>query len=523
MKLKYLFYELLAIPLLVPLLHNNVFSQYINDVWFDYLWSRDISNVQTNYRWDYSYSIDNLWNFKTVKDNIEHNFLYFTVWWNPNRYLVLWRKDSQLYVFMTQTNTAWSITIQYQWFVSWYAILPSWYEFNTWWNIKNDIPLTWDWNFIKSLLWNYNIIWFHANNKNDSSNAWNSASSFYWNFMFLATNYVSNYCLITDDDVNHYICFWNSTWISNTNLFENNLTWSLDKTTTNRNDITQFDTFFNEDSPIVPWWWWWWSSWWDLVELTSPYSVRDVLYAYWEMWYTNWLCYWNFALNDLAVSWTIDQFFDQDIEDGVYYTWANIFQLYDTYSWWYNFNTYMNSLLARFYPSYNNNTALWFIWLSKWLWYNQYLIYIHRSTIQDFSYQNLYNYCYFAIAIDQWSISLDDNFNKDMINKWSLPISVQENLDSPWVVLVPWDDSLLDFSWSDNWWPNRFSPWDWPWWWWWSSWWDDTRDAYTTFVRLYNSIAWMSSHSLWDSKTWFLPSVIAFALWVSLLFYWLKR
>lgn len=480
MKLRHLFYELLAIPLLVPLVHNICYWNITFNtnesvkVWnFDYFCDSQF-NCSSTINWStYSWFVfekpnqslgDIFWNW---------NYFWYLFWYYANSnalsQLVVWW-DTVLY------TTSYNDSLSYNQYACDYLPNRWWITFSNWLIEYKDYPIV-------SITVPYanEIPWCLC------FNYWDSIPSVcsFWNWY---------------QQIWSWVDFWSTAPISFSKLSD---------------VLVNYSTL----SPFNWWAWWWWSSWWDLVELTSPYSVRDVLYAYWEMWYTNWLCYWNFALNDLAVSWTIDQFFDQDIEDGVYYTWANIFQLYNTYSWWYNFNTYMNSLLARFYPSYNNNTALWFIWLSKWLWYNQYLLYIHRSTIQDFSYQNLYNYCYFAIAIDQWSISLDDNFNKEMINKWSLPTSVEEELtDSNNSVLVPWEDSFFNWSW--------FVPWSWWAWWLWKSWseWDEPSDAYWLFSRLYDYISWLSEDfDLWLTTKWVLPSVIQFWFLVALLYYILKR
>ena len=174
-------------------LFNFSHWEYISNVWFNYIPIWNFTNTQTNNKWEYFYNVDSLWNLTTTKDNFDYNFLYFVRGWNLNSYIVIGWKNSQLYVFLTQTNSSNSVTIQYQGYVSWYAVLPDWYQFNSWGNIKDDISLNLSNSDLLSLLWNYWVLWFHANNKNDSSNAWNSSSQYYWNFMFFASNYLHNY------------------------------------------------------------------------------------------------------------------------------------------------------------------------------------------------------------------------------------------------------------------------------------------------------------------------------------------
>lgn len=335
--------------------------------------------------------------------------------------------------------------------------------------------------------------------------------SFYWADY---SSFKRSYCFNYDNNISYCVL----TNLRKSDAWPNEYSWMNFGTFTNWASILDYVSPY-PNSPFTWWpWWWWWSSWWDIVELESAYNVSEVLNAYWEMWYTNNLCYWNFSLDDLAVSWSTQQFFEQDLEDWVYFTWATIFDLYSVYSWWYNFNTFMNSWLARFYSSYTNDISLWFIWYSKALWYNQYLIYIHRPTIQNFSYQNLYNFCYLSVAINNWSVSLDDNFNISMINNWSLPSSVEEELESPWSVLVPWTWSIFNWSW--------FVPWSW---WAWGGGrsrgeWEEPSDAYWLFARLFDYISWLSDAvDLWLTRKWFLPSVIQFWFLVALLYYILKR
>jgi len=502
MKLKDLFYELLAIPLLVPLLHNSVIATV-------YTWNIPWETYQNQFAWyEYTYRIDKDLNFTTIDSNWnEYPFLFYTFQWeacsNWIRESMLFWNNWRLFSFAWYRNTE----IYWQWYIT-KVCKSNIQDFKTYCLASYD-NLT---NFSTDIteLYNTNITFdqFYFNNYNQE---YQSPSCYAANISpcFISSQSDIVYCVFNTPT---YSFYWN--YIERANLIST--FWPLPSDYQNAINNWIFET-----SPIQwGWWpwWWWWSSWWDLVELESAYNVSEVLNAYWEMWYTNNLCYWNFALDDLAVSWSTQQFFEQDLEDWVYFTWASIFDLYRVYSWWYNFNTFMNSWLARFYPSYNNDISLWFIWYSKALWYNQYLIYIHRPTIQDFSYQNLYNFCYLSVAINNWSVSLDDNFNSSMINNWSLPSSVEEELESPWSILIPWTWSIFNWSW--------FTPWSW--WAWWGGRsrgeWDEPSDAYWLFARLYDYVSWLSDAvDLWLTHKWILPSVIQFWFLVALLYYILKR
>lgn len=499
MKLKDLFYELLAIPLLVPLLHNSVYAFWNNNCnnatdneswWFCYESNNVFYTSQSDQYFNTATIVDSDWNFNTDWVNIFWRVRDLNIWWNQYRESYFFtRWVDWLYYYASRINNSQT----------------------TWWKFNQVLEINYTWDYLncnvnpcKSITFeefsNLNLWWLIT----DFSYYKNKAI-YDWTFCFWVSSLWKSYCFrrwTNNNSSNRLIDFisvWNLQYPYNFSELSSKLTFWL--------------------SPFTSPWWWWWSSRWDLVELDSPYTVSDIIYAYWNNWYTNWLCYWNFAINDLASSWSIDQFFDFNLEDGVYFTWANIIDLYKSFSWNNSFSVFYNSWFARFYPSYSNNTALWFIWFPKALWYNQYLIYIHRSTIKDFSYNHLYNYCSLAIALDKWSISLDDNFNKEMINNWSLPTSVEEELtDSNNSVLVPWEDSIFNWSW--------FVPWFWWAWWWWRSWseWDEPSDAYWLFSRLYDYISWLSGDfDLWLTTKWVLPSIIQFWFLVALLYYILKR
>lgn len=499
MKLKDLFFGLFVIPLFVPLLDNSVFAFWNSDCWTasyqrTCLPVSDITYVSARNLWvqNVSFYVDSNSNF-----HLEDTYPAFIISHNQITQRVFW------YYFDTDHILNYVHTTYYRW----------------WWAIEHKLVSTVN---KVSYTWSYSsfaINWY-CNNNNCQTITYEEFSELplWWQL----TDYsYYNQCQQANFDDCFSLCLWYANlWysicISNklTTGWVSLSTWNMVYPPLIDN-LVQFASFWN--SPFV--WWWWWSSWWNLVELESPYLVSDIIYAYWDKWYTNWLCYWNFAINDLAVSWSIDQFFDYDLDDWVYFTWANIIDLYKAYSWNNSFSVFFNSWFARFYPSYTNNTSLWFIWFPKALWYNQYLVYIHRSTIKDFSYDNLFNYCSLAIAVDKWSISLDDNFNIEMINNWSLPTSVEEELtDSNNSVLVPWEDSIFNWSW--------FVPWSWWVWWWWRSRgeWDEPFDAYWLFSRLYDYISWLSENfDLWLTTKWVLPSIIQFWFLFALLYYILKR
>lgn len=500
MKLRDLFYELLAIPLLVPLLHNSVYG-------WSYTWSIPWDTNNTLFSdYNYTYVVDSNLNIKTIYNNVEYPFFIYTYNWencyNWTRAIIYWWNNWQLFSYASFRSSL----IFWQWYIT-KVCKSNVSNFESDCSRENIINnSTTDISELYTSSYNYDEFYV-----NDTSVPPENPECYAWNVII---------CFISHSSDIVYCSYSTATYWYNDLSFVDKQTiissiWVIPNAFEN-----EINNLVFQDSPIVSWWawWWWWSSRWDLVELDSVYSVSEVLNAYWEMWYTNNLCYWNFSLDDLAVSWSTQQFFEQDLDDWVYFTWASIFDLYRVYSWWYSFNTFMNSRLARFYPSYTNDISLWFIWYSKALWYNQYLIYIHRPTIQNFSYQNLYNFCYLSVAIIDWSVSLDDNFNNSMINNWSLPSSVEEELESPWSILIPWTWSIFNWSW--------FTPWSW--WAWWGGRsrgeWDEPSDAYWLFARLFDYISWLSDAvDLWLTKQWILPSVIQFWFLVALLYYILKR
>ena len=521
MKLKDLFYELLAIPLFVPLLHNNVFAyeytypildsfnvQIIDDDrvittqwganWSHYSWIIDSNwNMQTTYNWDTAFGL-----FLPINNPYNQLNNTLSVFWN----------NWQLYVY--SNDTYW-----YQWY---YRYFCTWSLNNYASNITNDFIdclttlngwlLSWSSDayvvdyltpiseFNTNPRYHDNIVWILYVDRNAQ-----------WNYN---PDYSAFWFVYSD---NSFVIF--PAYLAWREYF--NLTWSLNITQTQPMSFAKFKSLDSLvwNAPNV------WFSWPTLNPITD-YNNWEIWDSYANLWYVKSLCYGDFALDDLAVSWDIEQFYP-DYEDGVYYTWASVFDLYNVYSWGYGFDQFMNSYLSFWYQSYNNNTARYFVGRSKWLWYLQYKVYIHRSTISQFSYSNLYNYCSFALSYNP-SIDADKPFTWSYTPPSSVVDGVNDINDTP---IFPSSWSVFYNTWA-------FIPWWWAWWWgnwwvwswwaWWggSAWWDDLDcsdlDNPITQFKCFFSMVSSTPISI-SNYSGVLPSFIGLFFLLALLFYWLKR
>lgn len=275
MKLKYLFYELLAIPLLVPLLHNEALgynTAYVNETKsFEF------------YNW-LTITPDNFWNFNTSAWNTAENVFY----------LLSYDMSSTNWYFRTY------MYMYYDW--TWLVVnRKNWSDFFTWYidifriSTYEDLPNLnrWDW-------WVWTWTW------EDVKNTWigwhitdilyNQISNAMWNFCFRSSDLDLSIC---------FRCSW-GIWMVDCVKSTNNYTQS-DTDNTNTTFYYLDTSLFKSSSLIWPWWPWWpWTEWWPI----SCVNIKTQIMLYWAK-YNTWMCYTNgltFSWNQLVQTWKLSIF-----------------------------------------------------------------------------------------------------------------------------------------------------------------------------------------------------------------------
>lgn len=392
---------------------------------------------------------------------------YDWYWWELN-FVAWWRWQKWLpYIYSRYIRSfdgRWSVA---QWYIKSYFVCSEllWSEttmpgncnsFNVW----SDTSTVF-WTFLKSLsTWDYYYFDYEVRHVNslESHGSFCVSSSFYW--------YSLCFSLDSAADLS------DSLWLENL-------------------DFDSLSSSLLYNPPNSPsWWWGWWAIWWGGYWWDSNRTVFDV---YWELWYYRWLCYSDFALNNLAtLSGWIDQFYYTDIEeDWIYYTWATVIDLYNYYWSWQSFAQWFNYWFVNYRKALNMssswlNPASNYVWRSKWL-FTIADKYYHAWFWTTFElYDQYYNYCSYFLNIWDWDWEEDYDWPP-------LPDSVI-NIIGVWNFYQTWALSFL--SWESK----NF----------------DAKSFFDSLTSRFNSL--LLDESLWSLNIiWIIPPYILMVL-IALLF-----
>lgn len=515
-RIKYLFWLLIFSFILTNIWYIK--ADYIRWIWYDYLF--DFSVNITNFgAIDYYWTTN--WNFSINSNLIDYNnFLYFPYVksrWNE-KYLVIWRKNNKLYWFIkTNSSSNQYSNVNIQWYFDKFAILDSEYDFDPFdWTNNTAYQLIQDINTIINLLNNVNIIWFHGSNHNDYAN-FNNAN---WRFMFFSTNYISDFCLITDDNSNKYICFRHSSLTTNQPDYNNNFIDSENFNVIDWNSPSSWNWFF-DNSPII-WWWdwdWWNESWW--IEIWSNQSA--IQYFENSYWRNKNICYvWVDNLTDMY--WTNGVAFQQ-------WTWLSIFDVYEWLYWnrdlnkvyvWLNswllnyeewFRTWWNPPYLSRYNSWTNQVDVYYNNLTFPFANNPVAIYFMASNIDDqmpysTMWSEIVSYC--NIKINDWTF---DDIISDVV-KWNIDTYTKQSNKSKWLNL-DWTPKVFTGPFLSLWWTGYEN----------DHWGSSTGD---TDLKSFFDNAMDEMQSVWERWvqnpfTWILPNWLIYSFIIVVLFKLLRK
>lgn len=293
------------------------------------------------------------------------------------------------------------------------------------------------------------------------------------------------------NDCNNIQSNW---WICNLDNYDNSIWYD-------------FSTLPNNLIWVSPWFpAWWWDSWtWDSNTWVF-YTNQNVYNSLYNKWYRKQLCYWWFWLDDLFLTWS------SSFSWIVAWSGATVFDLFNIYSWWLDFNTwYDNNYLDyiylkefRDYYEYSNflDKSKWLVWL--WL---------VRDSFFKWSDFNTSNYKFFCNLVINFPWSIDTSSDSALS---FLDNSLSENLISD----IIWDiDILIPTSWSalgftiqnlcDSWdLSGALCSWDFSWYN--SDLWGSIQNSRNTW-----SLSWIKEWVIWLLPTY----IIVWFFWILILYY----
>ena len=282
---------------------------------------------------------DNNWNFNWYSSDILKNVIF---WKNSTKFAFYYYTPDGIWYYNnagwtpTTNNSRYWLVERYQ--ITWYNNYLTYNSNNFWyatWNTREEVQALWlkQWDIT-------DIAYVYPTNSTDR-----------WFYNFGA-------CLRSENkDVS--ICFWCSS--SNSNCQIN--TWADNIITYDNSSIAWFesipDTYLN-NSPFA---WWWWET--TPIIYTGTITNQHAIYAYEQLWITPQQCYWWYPIDTIYNTGNILYQWYQA------WTGASIIDLYNLYSWNYNWyqSTYMteeqtkiSQFLSEIYQWYENNGTSFFIW-----------------------------------------------------------------------------------------------------------------------------------------------------------------
>lgn len=379
-------------------------SAYIIPIWS--YWTNMINSTTQNY----DIQITTNWTFLTQHLWVTKKLLYIYNPWNILQY-AFWSDNWLIYWIYNSSNQGYFK----QYFLCNSAVSTNW-NFNSSDCTLNVIDLTnysWQVEVYKSFFWSLTT----------------DDNLFYSDFMIYNWSWLPWFC-VWNSSIWKSMCFifnsYSIDWVIWTRVLEN-----LDINVSSYWNI-ESELLFNP--PTVSSGGWWWNS--DSSNNSwILYSNQNVYNSLYKKWYRKQLCYWWFWLNDLFMTWS------SSFSWIVAWSGANVFELFNTYSWWLDFNTWYDNnyldylYLKTFKDSYEYE---WFLDKSKglvWLW-------IVRDSFFKWDSFNTSNYHYFCNLVINFPWSIDTSHDSALS---ILDNSLSEDLISD----IIWDiDILIPTSWS---------------------------------------------------------------------------
>lgn len=390
--------------------------------WWDYSWTIDsIWNIETTYNWQDSMGIylpinnpyNQIYNSSSVFWNNDQLYYYNPYFQGYYSYFCTWSIDN--YVNQLDNDFIKCLTPWNGWLLSWsvetnISYLTPIEEFNTNWVYHNNIVAflyvdsNWQWNY-------------------------NAVNSPFW-FVYSDNSFVIFPMYL--DSPNNVA----------------NLTWSLGITLDNPMTFWKFDSLnsLKDVAPIVNWGW---SVGWDITTDTWTFTNYDAILWYgYVYWFSEAFCYWGYSLDNIFYP-------TENPEDFTWFqlwSWAYIYDIYEAYSW-----TYFSSA-SQFYQSFYsryliNNIASFYNYPKAlyWIVERYAMLYDHYQTYDPNVWiSKLVSYCELRkldpSAEYTWGdISAIDWFNSligEITDKWryyeSGPISILS-----WENIKFWSDEFF--------------------------------------------------------------------------------
>ena len=392
---------------LLPISFSSAWNT-VNPVWVgENLWSNNYCIIDSNLSFQCSLS-----------DNV-------LTTQNESRSLSYFRLNNWLWIYQYSSNS----NFYWQWIMTWFQFCSYHFDNNNFWTY-------WDWSVYNCLWKVYNYTEFRQYVSTHQLQAWwfLSNAGYYWfggpvfifeDWAFRATADSFQWNL----NVYYWTFYTHNFWLEGLWLWAN-----FSDINIKSNPITYVPW---ADNSSVSW---------------SVNSAQNLYNTYVSMWYSDNLCYWWFALDDLFSTW------NSNFRDISVWNWATIFQLYDTYSWGLAFSKWYNDYFVdySFFIDYNDYYP--FVWKSRWL-LGMYLIHESFFKWDHLDPNLLYSFCAF-------SLTNDSNINKtqtplDIINDTILNNSLVGLVWDIWIrIPVSW--SALDIvANSVSWYTNFEDLWSW--------------------------------------------------------------
>ena len=280
------------------------------------------------------------------------------------------------------------------------------------------------------------------------------------------------------------------------------------------NGFTYYNSFFS-DSPFSR------NSWWSsdssITEI-NPNSNSSVYNMYAEKWYTRWLCYSDRWIDNLATTtWWFEQFYWWDLDDGVYYTGATIFDLYNYNSWWRTLYEWLDFRNTNYNSSVSRNNPVNYYNKPKWLWYwfYKYNTIYKRNIWDNLNYTDMYNYCSYFLNYNS-STQWDDIYNWPSLPSWVDERSPLDYIFNPpeWSIIDKW------LNWEYGSWWSGIGSWSWNTWTWDEE--DIEKDMQDMFDNWYSQTAKLIDSDSFEWVVGILPRYIVVAF-VRVNHYYLRR
>lgn len=428
-----------------------------------------------SYNWDYN-SVSNNLDF-TYQSSIDYKA--FSIWIPDysQRYTLFWN-SSNLLDIIYDLNTYWNrvdlVSLNYLCKYNWNDY--TWAVNHCFGSSSNYVYTTDSFysTVVSNNLQSEGFLYMPYRYSNDSYNSYNS----YWMWGLLCLKYTNTYYCVN--------MWWNWSSDSYWNVIQS---WIAPKW-----NWLEYYSYMFSNSPIWSSSWGWSSS---TPSYQDPVAVNSKIYQIFvQQWYSDNLCYWGYSLDNIL---TTSTWFD--LSDIRLWSGANIFELYNVYSWGLTFVNWYDTYFQYFnYARFSENYGT-FNWKSKGLLW---LMATKQAVNSSFDSTSIQNFCRLVINwLYETPVQTPIGIINDTVAEWQLsevvwnigytPPASWSNID----IIV---NTLIE-QWVID----------------WYSWAEDLADFYVRYQDKLNQLR----VKVWES--WVLPWYITLWFFAILMLYFFKK